>query len=618
MRVRAAGFALLLVVVTAACAAPRPASDASPQGSAPAPAAVASPTAAPTATPSLSAAPQSAQCGQRIASDFVLANDLKCNGDAFVITGDNLTLDLGGRTITGPGMGPQTWPNPQLDSVGVRTGGHVGVTIRNGTISEFSTGIYFVDMEKSRIEDVTSQRSRYGFYIHASNGNTILRSTVVANIYGLHLQDANENLIQSNNLIRQTYNSPGGYGIYLYRSRNNRILENTIENNVNWGIWFSDARNNSIFRNNVSGNSPQVSDNNPDANLWYDADKKEGNWWSDYRGTDGDRDFVGDTPYAIQGPGGAVDAYPFVERDGWKKKTGATVDHYRPPLARPAREVRLVVVAGGTVGVGRPHDSALAASAVRASSVAIQTDGRTLLALDGQTLTTWDLTNGEPSTRTIAIDRGIVGANRDGVSALIVGPRGAQQIDLTTGRQEFFAYSHTPQELAPSYKHNHIFVATQRGIDLLYLNLGGRTPYTIPLDGPAGAMSMNLSGTRIYTAIRGRNVINVVDTEQYAVVQRITIPAEATAIAVSPREEALYVGTADGVLAIDLGNEAVRSRASFLGAVADLAISPNADELYVALAGQQRAIAVLDTATLRTANVIPLQADPTRLLAASF
>jgi parallel beta-helix repeat protein len=548
----------------------------------------------------------------------VLANDLKCNGDAFIITADNITLDLGGRTITGPGMGPQTWPQPQLDSVGVRTGGHAGVTIRNGTISEFSTGIYFVDMEKSRIEDVTSQRSRYGFYIHASNGNTILRSTVVGNIYGLHLQDANENLIQSNNLVRQTYNSPGGYGIYLYRSRNNRILENTIENNVNWGIWFSDARNNSIFRNNVSGNSPQVSDNNPDANVWYDAEKKEGNWWSDYRGTDGDRDFVGDTPYAIQGPGGAVDAYPFVERDGWKKKTGATIDHYRPPLARPAREVRLVVVAGGTVGVGRPHDSALAASAVRASSVAIQTDGRTLLALDGHTLTTWDLTNGEPSTRTIAIDGGIVGANRDGVSALIVGPRGAQQIDLNTGRQEFFAYSHTPQELAPSYKHNHIFVATQRGIDLLYLNLGGRTPYTIPLDGPAGAMSMNLSGTRIYTAIRGQNLINVVDTEQYAVVQRIAIPAEATAIAVSPREEALYVGTADGVLAIDLGNEAVRARASFLGAVADLAISPNADELYVALAGQQRAIAVLDTATLRTANVIPLRADPTRLLAASY
>lgn len=625
MRIRAAGVALLIATAVACQPAgpvgPVGAAAPSPQTS-PSASAATEPTAtasgAATPTPSLGVAAQSAQCGQRITGNFMLANDLKCSGDAFVIVADNVTLDLGGRTITGPGMGPQTWPQPQLDSVGVRTGGHTGVTIRNGTISEFSTGIYFVDMVRSRIEDVTSQRSRYGFYIHASNESVIRRSTVVGNIYGLHLQDANDSLVEGNNLVRQTYNSPGGYGIYLYRSTGNRIVENTIENNVNWGIWFSDARNNSIFRNNVAGNSPQVSDNNPDANRWYDAEKKEGNWWADYKGTDGDRDFIGDTPYAIQGPGGAVDAYPFSERDGWKKKRGATIDHYRPPLARPAREVRLVVISGGAVGIGRPHDAKLATSSVQASSVALQTDGRTLLALDGKTLTTWDLARGETSTRTVAIDGGIVGANRDGISALIVGGRGAQQIDLSTGQQEFFAYSSTPQDLAPSYKHNHIFVATPRGIDLLYLNLGGRTPYTIPLDGPAGAMSMNGSGTRIYTAIRGKNVINVVDTEQYAVVQRIAIDGEATAIAVSPREEALYVGTANGVLAIDLGNEHVRARTSFLGSVVDIAISPNADELYVALAGLQHAVAVLDTATLRTANIIPLQADPTKLLVASY
>jgi parallel beta-helix repeat protein len=615
MRVRAAGT-VLLVVTAVACQASRPVAEGSPQASAP----VVSPSAstAPTPTPTINVAPQSAQCGQRVTADFVLANDMTCTTDAFVINADNVTLDLGGHTITGPGMGPQTWPQPQLDTVGVRTGGHTNVTVRNGKISQFSTGIYFIDMEKSRIEDVTSERNRFGFYIHASNGNAIRRSTVVGNVYGLHLQDASDNLVEGNNLIRQTYNSPGGYGIYLYRSTGNRIVDNTIENNVNWGIWFSDAKGNLIFHNNVSGNSPQVSDNNPDANQWFDPDKKEGNWWADYKGTDADKDHIGDTPYGILGPGGAVDAYPFVERDGWKKKTGSTIDHYEPPLARPAREVRLVVVSGGTVGIGRPHDIALAASSVRASSVAIQTDGRTLLALDGKTLTAWDLTGGEPTTRTVAIDDGIVGANRDGVSALIVGARGAQQIDLTTGQQEFFAYSSTPQELAPSYKHNHIFVATPRGIDLLYLNLGGRTPYTIPVDGPAGAMSMNGSGTRIYTAIRGKNVIDVVDTEQYAVVQRIAIDSEATATAVSPREEALYVGTANGVLAIDLGNEAVRARTSFLGSVVDIAISPNADELYVALAGVQHAVAVLDTATLRTANIIPLQADPTTLLAASY
>jgi len=621
MRRAAIGFALLAILATACQTpisdGPAIASDrnpvASPSATAPAPA---SPNT--TSAPSLQIAPREAKCNTPITGDFVLANDMTCPLDALVIHVDNVVLDLGGHTITGPGMGPQTWPNPQLDSVGVRVGGHTGVTVRNGKISDFSTGVYFVDMVRSRIENVYSQRNRYGFYIHASTGITITGSTVFANIYGLHLQDSSNNVVQGNRLAHQTYNSPGGYGIYLYRSDNNRIYENDIDTNINWGIWFSEAKGNTIFHNNVIDNHPQVSDNNPDANQWFDPTTKEGNWWSDYIGKDADGDKVGDTPYPILGPGGVVDAYPFVARDGWKTKTRSTVDHYRPPAARPPREVRLVVVSGGDVLVGAPAQGALTSVAVNASSVALGTDGHTLLALDGKQLTVMDLLGGARDTRTVQIDDGIVAANRDGHSVLIVGPRGAEQYDMTTGQAEFFVYNAQPAELAPSYKHNHIFVSTPRGIDLLYLNLGGRTPYTIPLDGPAGAMSMNGSGTRIYTAIVGRALIDVADTEQYRVVERITVAGTARALAVSPREDFLYVATNEGVVAIDLGTKRVTATQSFVGSVADIAISPNADQLYVALAGQQHAIAILDAKTLRTVDIIPLQADPTKLLAASY
>jgi parallel beta-helix repeat protein len=570
--------------------------------------------------PTLGIAPREAKCNTQLTESLVLANDMNCTGDAFVIHVDNVVLDLNGHTITGPGMGPQTWPNPQLDSVGVRVGGHTNVTVRNGKIDSFSTGVYFIDMITSSIENVTSTRNRYGFYIHASTGITVKDSNVHSNIYGLHLQNSSNNIVERNNLVRQTYNSPGGYGIYLYRSDGNRIFENTIESNVNWGIWFSEAKANVIFHNDVVGNSPQVSDNQPAVNQWFDPTTKEGNYWADYKGADGDGDFVGDTPYTILGPSNAQDAYPFVERSGWKKKTRSTVDHYRPPAARPAREVQLVVVSGGDVQVGAPSAGSLTSLGVSARSVALGTDGHTLLALDPATkaLTIVDLIDGARDTRTVQIDDGIVAANRDGHSVLVVGPRGAQQFDLETGRAEFFAYRSEPAELAPSYKHNHIFVSTPRGIDLLYLNLGGRRPYTIPLDGPAGAMSMNGSGTRIYTAIRGQALIDVADTEQYRVVDRIALAGEARALAVSPHEDFLYVATNEGVLSIDLGTKRVVATASFLGSVADIAISPNADQLYVALAGQQRAVAVLDAKTLKTADIIPLKADPTRLLAATL
>ena len=107
MRVRAAGIALL-VITAVACQAAGPQTQASPTAST----AAAGPSGTPTATPALTVAPQTAQCGQRINADFVLANDMTCTTDAFVINADNVTLDLGGHTITGPGMGPQTWPLP--------------------------------------------------------------------------------------------------------------------------------------------------------------------------------------------------------------------------------------------------------------------------------------------------------------------------------------------------------------------------------------------------------------------------------------------------------------------------------------------------------------------------
>src|SRR6266550_2543616 len=573
-------------------------------------------------TPSVTLPSREGRCDMRVSESFTLANDLTCEKDGMVIVADNVTVDLGGHTLTGPGMGPQTWPLPQLDSVGVRVGGHTGVVVRNGKTTGFSTGVYFVDETASTIENVTTERNRFGFYIHASNKNVVKNSDVEFNIYGLHLQNSDDNLLQGNLLARQTYNSPGGYGLYMYASARNRVIENTIDSNINWGIWFSEAKENVVFHNNVIGNSPQVSDNTEGSNVWYDPTTKEGNYWADYKGKDGDGDHIGDTPYPILGPGGMVDPYPFVEKDGWTKKRRATIDHYEPAAPRPPRGVTIVALAGGAVKAMHPDANQpgdlLAGDSRNVTQIALGTAERTVYSYTDRFVVAQDIVTGNATTKQALTVGGVVAANRDGHSLMVVGSSGVEQIDLETGQNEYFDYHGQPQALAPSYKHNHVFVATPRGIDLLYLNLGGRTPYTIPLDGPPAAMAMAGSGTRIYVAIAGLSVIDVVDTEQYAVTDRITIDVHATSLAISPREDILYVGSANGVEAIGIRDKKLTSTAAFLGSVADLAVSPNGDQLYVALAGLTHAIAVLDAPRLRVAHVIELDNDPSRILVASY
>ncbi len=615
-RLRPPAPVLLALVAAVACQA---AQTPGPQPSSPSAGPVAaSASATPATSPTQTYPTHQGTCAMRVSESFTLANDMSCSGDGMVIVADNITIDLGGHTLTGPGMGPQTWPLPQLDSVGVRVGGHTGVTIRNGKTTAFSTGIYFIDMVSSSIESVTTLRNRFGFYIHASQKITVKDSDVEFNIYGLHLQNSDDCVLVNNLLARQTYNSPGGYGLYLYASSRNRVTDNTIDSNINWGIWFSDAKENVIFHNNVVGNNPPVSDNTEGSNVWYDKQSKEGNWWADYKGKDGDNDSIGDSPYPILGPGGMVDPYPFVAKDGWKTKRRSTIDHYEPAAARPPRAVTVIALAGGSAYTARPGDDRATLRILDVSQIAMGTDERTLYAASGKTVMAQDIVTGETRDRSSYSVDGIVAANRDGHSVLVVGPQGAEQRDLTTGQSEFFDYHGSAEVLAPSYKHNHVFVATPRGIDLLYLNLGGRTPYTIPLDGAPSAMVMAGSGTRIYAAIQGKRLVDVVDTEQYAVVDRIVTDVIPTSLAISPREDILYVGSASGVLAMTIRDRSLVSSATFLGSVVDLAVSPNGDQLYVALAGLSHAIAVLDAPHLHVGHVIELDTDPSRILVASY
>jgi DNA-binding beta-propeller fold protein YncE len=147
---------------------------------------------------------------------------------------------------------------------------------------------------------------------------------------------------------------------------------------------------------------------------------------------------------------------------------------------------------------------------------------------------------------------------------------------------------------------------------------GGHVPYTIPLGGPVAAMAMSNSGTRIYASVDGTGEIQIVDTEQLMVVDRLVIGADARALAVDERASRLYVGTADGLLTVDLAKRELLRRVPLPGRAADVAVSPNGDEVYVGLASERIGIAVVSTTDLAVLHVIDLSAAPQRLLVLTY
>ncbi|OLE73616.1 MAG: hypothetical protein AUI36_00315 [Cyanobacteria bacterium 13_1_40CM_2_61_4] len=267
-----------------------------------------------------------------------------------------------------------------------------------------------------------------------------------------------------------------------------------------------------------------------------------------------------------------------------------------------------------------PTSDAATSEGVPASEIAIAPDDRTVYALAGEILRVMDAITGEVRSPRYQIDvPGVLAANRDGRHAIVVGPRGAVQVDTTQLEREGFNYSHQPRDIAPSWKHNQLFISTDKGVDLFWLGKGGAVPYTIPLDGPGGALAMNRSGTRLYAVARGAGIIDVIDPEQYLVVDRITTSRESVALVVAPDDSTLYVASAAGVAAIDLGSHALRGVAFFAGTPVDIGVSPNGDQLYVAIDGpNERGIAVVSTTDLRESHFVRMEASPQRILVASY
>ena len=123
-----------------------------------------------------------------------------------------------------------------------------------------------------------------------------------------------------NNLSYNTIKNNYFTGLWIFRGSNNTIYKNNfIENGVGLCIGVGlvvygklyDSGNNTIIQNNFLNNTKQTKvDYLPDFVNYWNNDE-EGNYWSNYNGTDLENNVIGDSPYIINENN--QDNYPLIE-----------------------------------------------------------------------------------------------------------------------------------------------------------------------------------------------------------------------------------------------------------------------------------------------------------------
>ena len=225
---------------------------------------------------------------------YTFTNDI--NG-SIVIERNYIILDGAGHTLHGSGT-----------NQGISSSSAVYVTIRNMHITGFKRAI-----------DICN---RAGFWVITNN--TITNNTVgIAMYYLTHNNTIAENYIANNNntgiyiSMDSTCNKVSNntiigstFGIYLsttFGTGHNTIIGNNIVNNK-YGVFIYNSNNDGFYHNNFILNTVQVYISNA-TSAWDNG--REGNYWSDYNGTDLDSNGVGDAPYIIDEKN--IDHYPLME-----------------------------------------------------------------------------------------------------------------------------------------------------------------------------------------------------------------------------------------------------------------------------------------------------------------
>ena len=186
--------------------------------------------------------------------------------------------------------------------------------VKGNTFNSNSLYGIWVSSSSDNILDGNTANSNYdGVYAYQSPRNVFSGNEIQGNSeYGVWLDFSSDCALSSNNItgnnevgvyvrfssgtiISDNTLSSSNIGISLSGSSSNFILRNFLaSNNIGVSLAFS-STDNQMYHNNFVGNAQQVSSTS--AVTWENG--LEGNYWSDYSGSDLDLNGIGDSPYVI-------------------------------------------------------------------------------------------------------------------------------------------------------------------------------------------------------------------------------------------------------------------------------------------------------------------------------